>query len=450
MTDNSLIESRKIEWYSPLRTIIMLVIDLVLIDISFLLGYYLRFGFDDPFSSYYTSLVVVYNLAWIAAALFNDIYQIDGNTRNNEILLNLIYTFILQAFLVFTFIVSFKIYEFSRLFILYSFLLSIISIVSIRFLLINVYKYYKNTDGNYRRVVVVGTGRSASDLFNFFQAHKALGYQFLGMFDNHVENTLNEAHVRGKLSDLKEFCLREKVNEIYFALPMTNADLIKDLSTFADNNFISFKIAPDFSTLIQKKVNIYFYDNIPIFTIRKEPLSILFNRILKRSFDIAFSLGVILLIFPFIFPFIILAIKLESPGPIFFIQRRPGKNNKLFNCMKFRTMRVNNETERQATKNDNRITQVGAFLRKTSLDELPQFFNVLMGDMSVVGPRPNMFQQLQHYSQLIDTYVVRHFVTPGITEYAQINGFRGETKELELMQKRVEYDIMYMERKIIA
>jgi putative colanic acid biosynthesis UDP-glucose lipid carrier transferase len=180
-------------------------------------------------------------------------------------------------------------------------------------------------------------------------------------------------------------------------------------------------------------------------TLRREPLQSLFNRVLKRAFDIGFALTVICTIFPFVFPLIILAIKLESPGPIFFIQKRPGRRNKLFNCIKFRTMRVNNQTELQATKNDPRITKTGAFLRKTNLDELPQFFNVLFGDMSVVGPRPNLVSQLEMYSKWISKYPVRHFILPGITGYAQVNGFRGETKQPELMEKRVEYDILYME-----
>jgi putative colanic acid biosynthesis UDP-glucose lipid carrier transferase len=228
-------------------------------------------------------------------------------------------------------------------------------------------------------------------------------------------------------------------------MSLKSNDLIKDLADFCDDNFIYFKIAPDFRGLVQKKVNIDFYENIPIMTFRREPLGIYFNRVVKRSFDIAFSLMVICFIFPFVIPVIAFLIKLESKGPVFFKQLRPGKKNKLFECYKFRTMRVNNQTELQATKADPRVTKVGKFLRKTSMDELPQFFNVLLGDMSVVGPRPNLITQLEEYSKIIDKYAVRHFVSPGITGYAQVNGYRGETKQVQLMQKRVEYDVMYME-----
>ena len=206
-----------------------------------------------------------------------------------------------------------------------------------------------------------------------------------------------------------------------------------------------FRIAPDFSGLHHENGNVFLINSVPVLTSRKEPLGISINANLKRLFDIAFSLLVILFLFPFILPLLAIAIRYDSPGPIFFKQLRPGKKNKLFDCYKLRTMSVNNNSEKQASKNDARITKVGRFLRKTSLDELPQFFNVLLGNMSVVGPRPNMISQLEEYSKTISNYKIRHFVTPGITGYAQINGFRGETKEAGLMEKRVQYDVQYIE-----
>ncbi len=169
------------------------------------------------------------------------------------------------------------------------------------------------------------------------------------------------------------------------------------------------------------------------------------NAQIKRLFDILFSGLVLLVLSVSLFPVIALLIKIDSSGPILFRQLRPGRNNRLFWCYKFRTMKVNDQIEVQASKNDTRITRIGAFLRKTSLDELPQFFNVLIGDMSVVGPRPNMQNQLLYYSKHIPEYPIRHTITPGITGYAQVSGFRGETKELYLMKKRVEYDLEYMQ-----
>jgi len=170
------------------------------------------------------------------------------------------------------------------------------------------------------------------------------------------------------------------------------------------------------------------------------------NRIVKRIFDIVFSSLVIVFILSWLFPIIYFLIKMESSGPVFFVQTRSGLNNVPFNCYKFRSMRVNKDSDTvQATKGDSRITKIGAFLRKTSLDELPQFFNVLLGNMSVVGPRPHMLSHTEQYSQLIDQFMVRHFIKPGITGWAQVTGYRGETKLVEEMLGRVEADVWYME-----
>jgi putative colanic acid biosynthesis UDP-glucose lipid carrier transferase len=185
---------------------------------------------------------------------------------------------------------------------------------------------------------------------------------------------------------------------------------------------------------------------IPVLVMRPEPLESLSNRVVKRIFDIVFSLGVIICIFPLLFPVFAIIIKATSEGPVFFKQKRSGKNNEEFTCLKFRTMRVNSESdEKQATRTDPRITPIGAFLRKTSLDELPQFFNTLWGDMSVVGPRPHMLRHTQEYSEMIDKFMVRHFAKPGITGWAQAKGFRGDTVDPNLMQKRVELDVWYVE-----
>jgi len=183
-----------------------------------------------------------------------------------------------------------------------------------------------------------------------------------------------------------------------------------------------------------------------VLTARKEPMENVFNLFLKRAFDVVFSLGVIMLIFPWLFPFIMLAIKFTSRGPVFFKQKRTGRNNKEFYCYKYRTMHVNKESDTlQASHNDSRITSIGKYLRDFSIDELPQFFNVLLGDMTVVGPRPHMLKHTLDYSKVVDKFMVRHFVKPGITGLAQVKGYRGETKNTDKMVKRVNHDLWYME-----
>ncbi len=178
----------------------------------------------------------------------------------------------------------------------------------------------------------------------------------------------------------------------------------------------------------------------------QEPLCKPVNKLLKRSFDVLFALVVLLIFFPFIYVVVAIAIKLSSPGPVFFKQLRTGLNGRDFYCYKFRSMRVNAASDLlQARKNDPRKTRVGDFLRKTNIDEIPQFINVLMGDMSVVGPRPHMLKHTEDYSELIDNYMDRHQVKPGITGLAQVRGFRGETKELHQMAGRVRLDVWYIQ-----
>jgi putative colanic acid biosysnthesis UDP-glucose lipid carrier transferase len=430
-------------WYSRLFRPLLLLFDLGLFVAAFNIAYYLRYE-TFAYEAEYESLLVVYSLCWIAASLYNEIYNISYHTKPLAILDKLIYTIIFHALLISIYIVTIKGFYVSRQFLISSYLIGGVSVILFRFILFFLYKYFRAYVFSNRRIVIVGATSAGLELYNYF-IHNTTGYSFYGFFDD--DPKISHLILKGKLRHLKDFCINEEIDEIYYALPITNADLIADLAEFSDKQFISFKIAPDLSGILnlKKKPNLYFYDNIPVMTLRREPLQSLFNRVLKRAFDIGFALTVICTIFPFVFPLIILAIKLESPGPIFFIQKRPGRRNKLFNCIKFRTMRVNNQTELQATKNDPRITKTGAFLRKTNLDELPQFFNVLFGDMSVVGPRPNLVSQLEMYSKWISKYPVRHFILPGITGYAQVNGFRGETKQPELMEKRVEYDILYME-----
>lgn len=185
---------------------------------------------------------------------------------------------------------------------------------------------------------------------------------------------------------------------------------------------------------------------IPLLSIRNEPLQSVSKRAVKRTFDIAFSTLVLLLFYPVLYIVVGMLIKLSSPGPILFKQKRTGIYGKEFDCYKFRTMKVNKDADLvQAVKNDPRTTKIGSFLRRTNLDEMPQFLNVLFGDMSVVGPRPHMLKHTEQYSKLIDKYMVRHLVKPGITGWAQITGYRGETKTLEQMEGRVKRDVWYIE-----
>ena len=233
---------------------------------------------------------------------------------------------------------------------------------------------------------------------------------------------------------------------MFYTLPLTNTNEIKELIDFCDKFMIRFKLVPDFRGFIFKRVNIDFFEDVPVITLREEPLRDFVNRFAKRTFDIIFSSFVIIFILSWLYPLIAILIKLSSRGPVLFKQERSGLNNEIFLCYKFRSMRLSNDSDiKQASKGDSRITRIGKFLRKSSIDEFPQFINVLIGDMSIVGPRPHMLLHTEEYSSLIKKYMVRQLVKPGITGIAQVRGYRGETKEVEDMEGRVRLDVWYIE-----
>ncbi|MFT6794870.1 MAG: putative colanic acid biosynthesis UDP-glucose lipid carrier transferase, partial [Maribacter sp.] len=202
---------------------------------------------------------------------------------------------------------------------------------------------------------------------------------------------------------------------------------------------------PDNKEIFTKELKLDFYEYLPILSLREIPLDSTFNRFYKRMFDVIISLFVVFFILSWLFPIIGLFIILESKGPVYFIQNRPGFKEEGFLCYKFRTMRINDDTEKSATRNDPRVTKLGALLRRTSLDELPQFINVLLGDMSIVGPRPHLWRQNHEYNSTVQRYMLRHYVSPGITGLAQAKGFRGEIQTNEDIINRIRYDVFYIE-----
>jgi putative colanic acid biosynthesis UDP-glucose lipid carrier transferase len=427
--------------------LILLVVDILVIFGVFRLIDYIQRG-DWVFGGDYPVLFAIFALLWwILAGHFANTIPTDKLITYGEKFWHLVRTFMLHAILM---VVGLLVLQMRPMPIRYLILLYVVAGVSVvcgRVLTAVIYPTYRfSLAQTHSRFIVVGASRSGYELHNFLTLHDPLANRFLGFFADTPAPEQMQHLVRGKLADLKDFCLREQVDEIYFALPLDQTDFIQELSSFADDNFMTFRIVPDFEGTLHKGVNVHYNGKGLILTVRRHPLGFRPNQIMKRAFDLAFSGLVIIGIFPIIMPILALAIKLDSPGPVFFKQLRPGKRNKLFPCYKLRTMRTDTGgTELQATKGDARVTRVGRFLRASSLDEIPQFFNVWLGHMSVVGPRPNMVSQLEEYSKHISTYAQRHTVTPGITGYAQVNGYRGETRAEGAMEKRVEYDLQYVE-----
>lgn len=320
-------------------------------------------------------------------------------------------------------------------------------LVSYRLIFRHFVKIYRRKGGNRRTVALVGDGSNMVELYEEMTADPTSGFKVVGYFAEHPsDNYPKECHYLGTPQEVIPYLKKSKAEQLYCGLISSHSKEILPIISYCENNLIHFYSVPNVRNYLKRRMHLELIGNVPVLDIRQEPLAQPENRLAKRLFDIVFSLLFLCTIFPIIFIIIGLAIKITSPGPIFFKQKRSGEGNKEFWCYKFRSMRVNKDSDKvQATLNDPRKTRLGNFMRKTSIDELPQFINVLLGDMSVVGPRPHMLKHTEEYSKLIDKYMVRHLVKSGITGWAQVTGFRGETKKLWQMEGRVERDIWYLE-----
>lgn len=294
--------------------------------------------------------------------------------------------------------------------------------------------------------VYVGSGKNIKELYKEMKV-PTLGYRIKGYFDFEPDNTLSdEIDYLGTPDQAVAWMEKHKIDNVYCGLHSAQNEHILSIINWCEKNFIHFFSVPNVRSYLQRRMWFDVIGDVPILSLHREPLNDIDNRLVKRTFDIMMSGLFLFTIFPFIYIIVGGIIKITSPGPIFFKQKRNGINGKEFWCYKFRSMKVNKDADKvQATKNDPRKTKFGDFMRKTNIDELPQLINVFIGDMSLVGPRPHMLKHTEEYSALIDNYMVRHLVKPGITGWAQVTGFRGETKELYQMEGRVEADIWYME-----
>lgn len=288
-----------------------------------------------------------------------------------------------------------------------------------------------------QNMIILGRQEEALEVRRHFLLHKALNYRFLQRFELTHEEQLNE---------IVAFCRDKNVHAIFCCPGAINRDIFRRLIEFGLNHFIQVKVISQVQSTNQNDFTLEREDGVGIRDQSIVPLDEHRNQLLKRSFDLAFSSLVIILVLSWLLPLIAILIKLDSKGPVFFRQKRGGLKNRPFNCLKFRTMVINNEADiKQATRNDPRITRLGGFLRKSSLDEFPQFLNVFMGDMSLIGPRPHPLRLNEEFSEKIERLMSRHYVKPGLTGLAQSMGFRGETKNVIDMENRIAMDIFYIE-----
>lgn len=353
-------------------------------------------------------------------------------------------------------------FQFMGLFLMTEFALILFS----RLIEVLLIKFFRQSGRNTRSVVFVGNDPALLMLYRNLISDSSTGYKIAGYYANQDMENCPDAIVKlGDIKDLNhqiELSANDEnnengikgnhskwditsIDELFCCLSHDEHEEIVKLMKFCDKNIIHFFYVPRMSGNFLLNLQPEQLGETMVFTNHYEPLSQPFNQFIKRTFDIVVSFAVCIILLPFI-PIIAWCIKRQSPGPVFFKQDRTGHNGKTFTCLKFRSMHVNSEADSlQATKDDPRKFPFGNFIRKTNIDEFPQFFNVLKGDMSIVGPRPHMLAHTEQYGNIIDKYMVRHFSRPGITGYAQVNGCRGETKELWQMEERIQKDVWYIE-----
>jgi putative colanic acid biosysnthesis UDP-glucose lipid carrier transferase len=393
----------------------------------------------------YMLLFIVTNVSWMGAAYFTGVYinniPLDferfAKTSSQAFLLHI------AVVLLFMFVSNF---DYSRLFIGLVFIAFAITLIITRMLFLWGLRRFINNEKTTQRVVFIGYNDTAKNLSSYLGANlKSIAID--GYFEEY--NKIQELSVYpiiGHPMDCLSYAISNEVDEIYCTLSPEKHPFIYDMAKEAEKNMIRFKFVPDLRSFVNVTTHMDIIGNSLVLAMRAEPQEDVASQLKKRFFDVLFSTLVILLVLSWLIPLLAIIIKLSSKGPVFFVQLRSGKNNEPFHCFKFRSLRMNEEANKiQVTKNDKRLTPIGKFMRKTNIDELPQFINVFLGDMTVVGPRPHMLEHTEKFSKLANEYMVRHFLKPGITGWAQINGFRGEITQDEHLRKRIEHDIWYME-----
>ena len=402
--------------YSRYIKIFSLASDIALLNLCFVFVFYLKHhGFYNPFFP----LLLYINLSWIILISILKPYNVSRTSTYYKIVSSTISILLLHILLVFAYYVFQQPYRYSRelLLLFYLFLTSFILLFqSVFFLII---KWGRKHGFNYRNIILISGQDSAPEITEYFHTHPEYGYKIKHVFNSKefLPNTFQ--------STLSNYCSKNDIHEIFCLLAGTKQDLISQVIDFAEKNLIKIRLVANYKGFGFNGLEIENFGSAAVIKVHVTPLDEWDKQILKRLFDMFFSLGIVIFVLSWLIPLLAILIKLDSKGPVFFKQKRTGRDNKTFWCYKLRTMKVNKESDTlQAKKDDVRITRLGKILRQSSLDEMPQFINVLIGK--------------------IDNFMVRHHIKPGITGLAQIKGYRGETNDFTLLNNRVKYDLYYV------
>lgn len=425
----------------------LIVLDLLLLNIFYFIAELIFHNITaEQGTGSYFEYRIISNALWLIVSFFSRVYQGKAILNFDSFARRTVQVYIFWVIAVLTYLYFTRDFSLSRLYIVVTLAGFSVGLILNRFLYLGIKQYFKVRHQFLKKVVILGYNDTAKKLARYFE-EDGINTQLVGFIED--KSNLSELSHYPILSDLKnalEVSRNYNIEEIFSTITPEQNPEIYPLMYAAEREFIRFRIVPNLSRFINQSVHVDYLRDLPILSLRSEPLEDFGNRLKKRILDAVVSGLVIIFILSWLIPLLGLLIFLESPGPIFFKQKRNGKNNKVFRCIKFRSMRINKDSDtRQATKSDDRVTKIGNFIRKTSLDEFPQFINVFRGEMSLIGPRPHMIKHTNDYSKAVDQYMIRQFLKPGITGWAQVNGFRGEITSPEQIQGRVNKDLWYLE-----
>lgn len=424
----------KIKKYSRFIRPLIVLFDIIIINS--VLYYFADQGYLNA------QFLVYINFVWLFIAYFTKFYSVYRYTHIARLV-----TYLLSQFSVFilAFFAFFSIFREGEIIneqfnIIISFTVLITFFKLFFFFLL---KTYRLSGKNYRNVIVFGSSKSAKNVIQLFKSKQDLGYRFYGFFADKKDHS--DMYL-GNITEGLNYTTEENIDEVYCESDSISKQQLRVIRNYCSKNNIDFNLIPEEKDIYSKDLKLTHYGTIPILKPKKLPFEKIETHILKRTFDILFSFIVCVFIFSWLLPILWIVVKINSKGDFLFKQLRDGADGNQFYCYKIRSMKVNTLADKiSTTKNDDRITTVGSFLRKTSLDELPQFFNVLKGDMSIVGPRPHMNVQTKKYLVEIENYLFRNSVKPGITGLAQVSGYRGEIKRKSDIDNRVKLDVFYIE-----
>lgn len=427
--------------------ITLIILDLFALNIIYVLfRVILRDRIPTVYFNAYLEFWVMSNALWLILSLIFRTYA-DTIILNFEYFTKrTLHTYFFWLIVILIYFFFTNAFEVSRLFIASTTLSFAVCLLVNRFLYLGIKNYFRKNKNLINKVIILGYNDTAKKLTTHFEEN-GISIQMIGYIEN-SENVHELLHypVLSDIPDTIKIAKELNVQEIYSTITPEQNNFIYNLIYQSEKECIRFKIVPNLSFFIRKDVHIDYFGDLPVLSLRREPLEDVGNRFKKRFLDLVVSTFVIIFILSWMMPIIGILILLDSGFPIFFKQLRTGKNKRTFYCLKFRSMKPNKDSDlKQATKNDQRMTRIGKFIRKTSIDEFPQFINVFKGEMSLVGPRPHMIKHTDDYSRIVDDYMIRQFVKPGITGWAQINGYRGEIRKPEQIQARVNNDLWYLE-----